>query len=96
MGRKSEKKSHCEITYDELSSHYKETDKISICTLKHENTSEVLSDKKRTSIFFVPEIGVSYRSYFPYLKELLRKDVDSIFTYDHFGSGSSGRFRLCD
>ena len=99
MTKKSEKKHRYEISYGEFSSNYKKTDKISYCILSHKNNDERSSDenlidnKKGASIFFIPEVGVSYRSYFPYLKELLRTDVDSIFTYDHFGSGSSGGAR---
>lgn len=94
MARNPLNKTNYEIAYGEFSSSYKETDKISYCFLSRTNSNESIDEApKGASIFFIPEIGVSYRSYFPYLKELLKTDVSSIFTYDHFGSGSSGGAR---
>ena len=94
MSKISKKKSSCEITYGEFSSSYKGNNKISYCYLNGRFLEGGLEDRnKGVSIFFIPEIGVSYRSYFPYLKELLKTDVDIIFTFDHFGGGSSGGAR---
>ena len=75
------------IEYFEIESTFKKQDKLSICTFENTDT-EISSNKKL--LYFIPEIGVSYRSYEIYFKRLLKNNIfQKIVTFDHYGSGVS-------
>ena len=80
-----------EIKYFEFESSYKKNIKLSLCKLQIETRDP--GEFSRV-LLFVPEIGVSYKNYFEYMKTLLSEHVvDEIITFDHYGSGVSGGVR---
>lgn len=80
-----------EIKYFEFESSYNRNIKLSLCKLKI--GSKDPGGLSRV-LLFVPEIGVSYKNYFEYMKTLLSEHVvDEIVTFDHYGSGVSGGMR---
>ena len=84
-------KKQISLCYFEESSSYKNTDKLSVLKLANQNLKE---NEKRRALFFVPQIGVSYKSYFEFLMSIIHNGkVTEVVTYDHHGCGISGGAR---
>ena len=89
----AKKSSHKQINQDyfEESSSYNNTDKLSVLKLSDINSKE---NENRKALFFIPQIGVSYKSYIEFLKSIIHNGkVTEVITYDHYGCGISGGAR---
>lgn len=75
--------------FNEIISSYNKKITLSVCSIKingEKNISKVL--------FFIPEMGMSYKNYYPYFEFLLDLNIfDEIITFDHIGNGISGGVR---
>ena len=89
---KSSKKSDAlRYSYMEVSSSYQDYANLSVC---HFIGSSDTQERSENVLFFIPEIGVSYRNYTYFIEHLVELGVfSSALTYDHYGCGTSGGIR---
>jgi len=89
VNKKSSFESDYNYEYGEVESSYFEKINLSCCSI-----SGLKKDSTERLFFFVPEIGMSYRSYFPYFEKILSSNIcNTVITFDHFGNGISGGAR---